>query len=528
MIQAIPRIYISAAHKSSGKTTLSIGLCAALYAQGLKVQPFKKGPDYIDPLWLTQASGGRACYNLDFNTMSHNEILGTLGQYAEDANISIIEGNKGLFDGVALDGSDSNAAVAKLTQSPVILVIDTRGVTRGVAPLLMGYQQFDADINIAGVIFNLSSGGRHESKLRAVTEEYTDIPVLGVVKKNTLLEVDERHLGLKPSNEGQGASQKIADIARVVAESVDLSRVIDIAKQAPVHELKNSRESVRITNTLATNILATNQQSRIRLGICEDSAFGFYYASDKLALEQAGADLIKINTLEDQYLPENLDGLFIGGGFPETHMQTLSSNKSMRESIHNAIEAGLPTYAECGGLMYLSQNIQWNGKSAPMVGIIPADAVMHKKPQGRGYVKLEETADMPWLGKTENFQNKQDFDDKRFDLNDADVKGVNTKNADNKGNEIINAHEFHYSALSCSELTAQDSAQKSSEKDLELKGKFAYKVHRGVGINGEYDGWVYKNLLANYSHMRDTDSYHWAQRFIETIRHHKCSYSTKP
>ena len=143
MQYSIPRIYISAAHKSSGKTTLSIGLCAALHAQSLKVQPFKKGPDYIDPLWLAQASGGRACHNLDFNTMSHNEILRTLAGYAEDADISIIEGNKGLYDGVALDGSDSNAAVAKLTQSPVILVIDTRGVTRGVAPLLMGYQQFD-------------------------------------------------------------------------------------------------------------------------------------------------------------------------------------------------------------------------------------------------------------------------------------------------------------------------------------------------------------------------------------------------
>lgn len=461
----LPRIYISAAHKSSGKTTLSIGLCAALKQQGLVVQPFKKGPDYIDPLWLSQASG-RSCQNLDFNTMSHDEILRTLSKYGHDADINIIEGNIGLYDGVSLDGSDSNAAAAKLTKSPVILVIDTRGVTRGVAPLLMGYQQFDPDINIAGVIYNLSSGGRHEDKLRAVTEEYTDIPILGVVKKNALLEVDERHLGLKPSNEGKGADQKILDIAQIIGGSVDLATLIEIAKGAsPVN--KPSEPDTHY-----------QQLNKIRLGICEDSAFGFYYAGDKEALKKAGAELIPINTLKDKKLPENLDGLFIGGGFPETHMQQLADNTSMRESIYHAIEAGLPTYAECGGLMYLSQNLHWNGKSAPMVGIIPADTEMHSKPQGRGYVKLEETEEMPWAD----------------DSSSGSCKG-----------QIINAHEFHYSNL----------------KNLSEIGKFAYKVHRGVGITGKHDGWVYKNLLANYAHMRDTDSYHWAKRFVDFIRQHK-------
>ena len=466
-----PRIYISAAHKSSGKTTLSIGLCAALKQQGLCVQPFKKGPDYIDPLWLSLAAG-RDCHNLDFNTMSQDEILRDFSKYATGADINIIEGNKGLYDGVALDGSDSNAAVAKLTQSPVILVIDSRGVTRGVAPLLLGYQQFDAEINIAGVIYNLSSGGRHEEKLRAITKEYTDIPVLGVVKKNSLLEVDERHLGLKPSNEGKGAKQKIDDIARIVADSVDLKELVNIA-----------------TNSCLLNTVAQKKQPNlkhqttetIRLGICEDSAFGFYYASDKIALEKVGAELVSINTLTDPCLPENLDGLFIGGGFPETQMKQLADNKSMRQSIYNAIENGLPTYAECGGLMYLSQKLYWNEKSSEMVGIIPADVYMHQKPQGRGYVKLQETEDILWL-------------DKNLDKNKEHLN--------------INAHEFHYSAIR--DVSA-----------LEKKGKFAYKVLRGVGISGEQDGWVYKNLLANYAHMRDTDQYHWANRFINFIREKK-------
>ncbi len=469
----IPRIYISAAHKSSGKTTLSIGLCAALNKQGFKVQSFKKGPDYIDPLWLTRASQ-RACHNLDFNTMSDCEITDYLVRYGEGADISITEGNKGLYDGVALDGSDSNAAMAKLTQSPVVLVIDTRGVTRGVAPLLQGYQAFDEDVDIAGVIYNLSSGGRHEQKLRAVTQEYTDIPVLGVVKTNHLLQIDERHLGLMPSNESQDAVQKIDDIANVVADSVDLEALLAISNRSPElepsgYQEKNHSLKIPLKNTL-------------RVGICEDPAFGFYYESDKQAFRDLGVELVTINTLHDEKLPENLDGLFIGGGFPETQMQALADNTSMRYHIKKAIEEGLPTYAECGGLMYLSQSLHWNGQSVPMVGIIPADAKMNATPQGRGYVELQETADNLWQVALNNEQPLK----------------------------IIKAHEFHYSHLENTEIDM-----------LTKKGKFAYKVQRGVGITGEYDGWVYKNLLATYAHMRDTESFHWVQRFVEFIHKNK-------
>ncbi len=480
----LPRIYISAAHKSSGKTTLSIGLCAALNQQALKVQAFKKGPDYIDPLWLSQASG-RPCHNLDFNTMSHDEIVRDFARYGQDADINIIEGNLGLFDGVALDGSDSNAAVAKLTKSPVILVINSQGVTRGVAPLLMGYQQFDPDVNIAGVIYNLSVGGRHEDKLRAVTEEYTDIPVLGVVKRNPLLAVDERHLGLKPSNEGKGAVDKIAQISSIVSDSIDLDRVLEISQSAPNIGIEDS-----VLKPLQTDLnvsLKSPKKDNIRLGICEDSAFGFYYASDKLALKNAGAELISFSAINDEKLPDNLDALFIGGGFPETHMKELADNESMRKSINDAIESGLPTYAECGGLMYLSQSLHWNGQSAPMVGIIPAEAHMHDKPQGRGYVKLEETEAMPWP-----YLDKGINEDINYELSEAN-------------SQLINAHEFHYSSVN--DITA-----------MESKGSFAYKVHRGFGITGDHDGWVYKNLLANYSHMRDTESFRWASRFIAFVK----------
>jgi cobyrinic acid a,c-diamide synthase len=464
----MPSIFISAAHKSSGKTTLSIGLCAALRARQLYVQPFKKGPDYIDPLWLSAASG-HACHSLDFNTMSHDEIIHTVQHYGQPADISLIEANKGLYDGLALDGSDSNAAVAKLLGTPVVLVIDTRGITRGIAPLLLGYQNFDRNINIAGIILNRVGGTRHTMKLTQAIEHYTDLKILGAVQNNPELEIEERHLGLMPSNESDAAAQQIARIAGLVAEQVDLDGVLEIASTAPAGNSIPSNHSSHSVSTTSTTPAPSTPS--VRIGICQDPAFGFYYPGDIEALQQAGAEIIAVNTLQDSALPA-LDGLFIGGGFPETQMHKLAANQSMRQSIHTAIESGLPVYAECGGLMYLSRSLHWNGEQAEMVGIIPGDAVMHKKPQGRGYVKLQETTEMPWPGS-----------------NHA---------------QTINAHEFHYSGL----------------ENLTEKGRFAYRMLRGSGIDGQHDGWVYKNLLASYTHMRNTGQYPWAQRFVEFIRTH--------
>ena len=508
------RIYISAGHKSSGKTTLSIGLCAALSQQGKRVQPFKKGPDYIDPLWLSKASSinnQRQCYNLDFNTQTTDEILDTLSRYESVSDISLIEGNKGLYDGVALDGSDSNAAMAKLTKTPVILVIDARGVTRGVAPLLLGYQAFDTDINIAGVIYNFCGGARHEQKLRAVTEQYTDIPVFGMLRKSLSMDLAERHLGLMPSNECKDAKQKISEIAQFVTGSVDLSKVIDSSNELentqtndsdiPLsHRFKKPSQSLRvsrISNTVKNPRDITDSHKKVRIGICEDAAFGFYYADDKQALIEAGAELVSIDTLHDAALPKDLDGLFIGGGFPETQMKSFEANHSMRNSIHLAIESGLPTYAECGGLMYLSQSIQWKGQTAEMVGIIPCVAKMNRKPQGRGYVRLKETSAMPW-------DNIPKMHSQSSEMNDD-----------------IYAHEFHYSSLCLQQGSPRQSPITNTQKDtglLHAKGKFAYKVERGVGITGEYDGWVYKNLVATYSHLRHTKNNPWATRFVSFVR----------
>lgn len=454
------RLLISAAHKSSGKTTLTLGLCAALRARGLVVQPFKKGPDYIDPLWLTRAAG-RDCHNLDFFLMQRDEILRTFTTRGAGANISLIEGNKGLYDGLDLDGSNSNAALAKLLAAPVVLVIDARGMTRGIAPLILGYQAFDRDVRIAGVILNQLGGSRHEAKLRAVIEHYTDVPVLGAVHHDDSLAIVERHLGLVPSNEATEADTKIRVIAARVAAQVDINRLLEISAAAPAVPDSSTRPKVGVVHG----------KTDVRIGIARDAAFAFYYPGDLEALRAAGAELIPFNTLTEARLPD-VDALFLGGGFPEVHMQALEANATLRHDIRTAIENGLPTYAECGGLMYLARSLRWRDRRTEMVGVIPGDIVMHDRPQGRGYVKLRETGKGLWpLG----------------------------------GNGEIRAHEFHYSNL----------------ENLPPDTRYAYDVLRGTGTDGRHDGIVYKNLLACYVHVRDLDDNHWAARFVEFARHQK-------
>lgn len=451
----MPRLLISAAHKSSGKTTITLGLCAALTARGLTVQPFKKGPDYIDPMWLGQAAG-RPCHNLDFHCMAHAELLSTVGHYSAAADIALIEGNKGLYDGLDLHGSNSNAALAKLTNTPVILVLDARGMTRGIAPLILGNQAFDPDIRIAGVILNQLGGSRHEAKLRAVIEHYTDVPVIGGVQRNTELEIVERHLGLIPSNEERAASTRIGKIRQVIADQVDLEQVLTLAGTTPL-----DFEPLPAGSSIAAD--------RVRIGIVRDAVFCFYYPDDLAALERAGAELVMIDSLQDQALPA-LDGLFIGGGFPENRMKELEANAALRREIREAINNGLPTYAECGGLMYLARSLQWDDRCSEMVGVIPGDCIMHERPQGRGYVHLRETERLPWPG--------------------------------SRTGEEFAAHEFHYSSL----------------ENITGPLEFAYEVTRGTGVDGHNDGIVINNLLACYSHLRDTQQHRWAGRFTDFIR----------
>jgi cobyrinic acid a,c-diamide synthase len=449
------RMLISAAHKSSGKTLVSIGLCAALRARGWRVQPYKKGPDYIDPMWLSQAAG-RQCRNLDLYLMNDDDVVATYARHSSE--IDLVEGNKGLYDGLSLDGSNSNAALAKLLDLPVVLVIDARGMTRGIAPLILGYQAFDKDIQIAGVILNQLGGSRHESKLREVIAHYTDVPVIGAIQHDERLSLIERHLGLMPSNESPSAQAKIQQIGEAIGEQVDLDALLALSGKMPL----------KAPMSAAASPLPAS--AKVRIGIAHDRAFGFYYADDLDALEAAGATLIPFDTLNDPSLPD-VDAIYIGGGFPETCAAELAANSSLRTAIRCAIADGMPAYAECGGLMYLSRSITYEGHRHAMVGAIPGDVLMHGRPVGRGYVHLEEDAAHPWPRPS------------------APVK-------------LIKAHEFHYSSL----------------ENLPADARFAYHVRRGCGITGNRDGLIINNLLASYTHLRTIGSCYWATRFVAFIR----------
>ena len=449
------RFLVSAAHKSSGKTTVSIGLAAALRSRGLVVQPFKKGPDYIDPLWLGLAAG-RACHNLDFFLSPNDELRSSFARHGFAADVCLVEGNKGLYDGLDLKGSNSNAALARLLDLPVILVLDARGMTRGIAPLILGYQAFDPALKIAGVVLNRLGGHRHESKLRAVIEHYTDVPVIGAVQDDARLALVERHLGLMPANETAAAERHVSEIARLVGAQVDLDRLL----------------SATATTTAFPHPLPSRAADapKVRIAIARDAAFGFYYADDMDALSAAGAELVPFDACRDPHLPA-CDGLFIGGGFPECFADELEANATLRAEILDAIETGLPTYAECGGLMYLARSIAWKGKTRRMVGAIAGDIVMHDKPVGRGYVILQPTAAHPWPG--------------------AQAAPA-----------PLHAHEFHYSSI----------------EQLPADTRYAYEVKRGHGVDGSNDGIIYKNLLASYTHLRATAGCDWPARFVQFVR----------
>ncbi len=474
----MPSFYISAAHKSSGKTTLSIGLSAAIRQRGLSLQTFKKGPDYIDPIWLTRASGS-PCYNLDFFNSSHAFILQQYDQYTTNKDAILVEGNMGLFDGISLDGSDSNAAMAKLLQLPVILVVDCSGTSRSIAPLLNGYLQFDKNIHYAGVILNKLAGKRHETKLREVVETYTDFKILGAVHRNNKIKVTERHLGLIPSHEMPDQANTIIELlAHQVNQFIDVDNLLADHSSTTRSDHKfppaGASQKPATPNSLSAQ---SSVKQGLRIAIAIDQAFGFYYPGDIRRFDELGVELVPFNTLTDSHLPENLDGLFIGGGFPETRIERLAANSSLLKSVRDIINEGLPTYAECGGLMYLCSGFKQGKKIYPLCDVIPATVTMKKRPQGRGYVILQSKTDHPWYKDT--------------GLYSKDRRPVD-----------IRAHEFHYSLL----------------QDLPDDLRYAYSVKRGTGIDGLNDGILMGNLVASYTHLRQTDQCFWVDNFVSFVR----------
>jgi cobyrinic acid a,c-diamide synthase len=461
-----PRLTIAGLGGDTGKTAVSAGLCRVWQKQVYKVIPFKKGPDYIDMGWLSRGAD-HPCYNVDLFLMSKEQVLSSFLLNTGDADIAIIEGNRGLYDGMDMEGTVSTAEVAKLLKSPVILVVDCTKVTRTIAALVRGCQIFDPEVPLKGVILNRLAGLRHESIIQKSIEHYCHLPVVGAIPKLKNISFPGRHLGLVPPQEHPMAEEAIEKASEVMAKYLNTEQLWQIACQAPPIEV-----SSRFENPPSPPFTKGEMGGLINIGIIRDSAFQFYYPENLDALKRAGANIIEFSALTDN-LPPSLDALYIGGGFPETHASALSDNETLRHAIRQAAEEGLPVYAECGGLMYLSEELIWDGKTYPMVGILPAVIGVSKKPQGHGYTIIEVEARNPYF----------------------------------KTGQILQGHEFHYSFIS--NMTEKDGIY------------FAFKMKKGEGIIKGMDGCCYKNVLATYTHLHALGTKAWVNGILEIAGNYK-------
>ncbi|HEY5999639.1 MAG TPA: cobyrinate a,c-diamide synthase [bacterium] len=448
---------VAAPSRGSGKSTVTIGLAAALRARGRVVQPFKKGPDFIDPMWLS-AAAGRACRNLDFFMMGRERIAATFPARAAGADLALVEANHGLHDGPDPAGADSGAALATLLGLPVVLVVNAQRLGRGVAALVQGQVAFDPAVRVGGVVLNRVRGARHEGKLRDAVERYCRVEVLGVLPDLPELSIAERHLGLTPLAEAPELNPLVESIGRAVAQHVDLDRIESMARTAA---------APTDARTPAETPSHDNHVKRVRIGVAVDRAFCFYYPENLEALLAAGAELVPFSPLDDPRLPP-VGGLYLGGGFPEVFMERLEANAGMREDVRRAVEAGVPAWAECGGLMYLSRGIAWGARRAAMAGALPCAVSMDERPAGHGYVLLEETGRSSWR----------------------------------QAGRRLRGHEFHHSHL----------------VGLDPGAVFAYRTLRGAGAARGFDGIVRGACVAGYTHLHADGAPFWAPEFVALVR----------
>jgi len=438
----------------SGKSVVSVGLIAALARMGKTVVPFKKGPDYIDAGWMKLAAG-RNCYNLDPFLMSAESIKNSLLTHSEGADVIVLEGNRGLYDGVNIEGGYSTAELSISLNIPILLVVNCTKTTRTVAAMVLGCMKLDERVDIRGVVLNQIGTARHQKIVTKAVEKYTGLPVLGAIPRMKRDIFPMRHLGVTPHQEYEGSDEAMQLLADTVSEHLDIDRILEV--MAPVGERRVVTQPVE-------------SKKKLRIGLLMDAAFQFYYSENLEALEQEGAELIPVNAMEEATLPE-LDGLYIGGGFPETSAKALAANKSFRDSVKAAAERGLPIYAECGGLIYLGESIELDSKIYPLAGVFPVRFGMSEKPQAHGYSIFTVDGNNPFY-----------------------KKGVEIK-----------GHEFRYSTI------------------IEWPGKTAtlpLKMKRGVGFLEGREGLVMNNVLALYTHIHALGTPEWATGFIKRCEQH--------
>ena len=451
MKKAFPRIVIAGMAGDSGKTLIALSILSELRRLGIKTAAFKKGPDFIDSAWLGLASGSPA-RNLDIYLMGADYVYRSFVTHAEPEGINIIEGNRGLYDGMET-GETSTAEIAKILKAPVILICCPVKMTRTAAAHVLGCRHFDPDVQIAGVILNKVSGARHENVIRTAIEEECGIPVIGAVpnmEKESIL--PERYLGLVTPEEAASLAERINSFSGLCEKHINLRKILEIARIAPALDVITGEPEIK------TGV------PPVRIGYFFDPAFTFYYPENLEALNREGAELIKISALHDTSLPE-IDALYIGGGFPETHAEQLEQNISMRRAVKEVAESGMPVYAECGGFIYLTESLKWNDNTYKFAGVFPVDVEMHNRPQGHGYCEVVVDCENPFFPPGARYR----------------------------------GHEFHYTRI----VSGIDHV------------KSAYAVNRGVGCFNNRDGLLYKNVLAGYTHLHTGGVQEWAKGIVK-------------
>lgn len=464
----IPRIMIAGTHSGSGKTTIATGVMAALTKRGYRVQPYKVGPDYIDPSYHNIATGSIS-RNLDTWMLDEKTMRDLFVHSASKADIAVIEGVMGLFDGASgINDTGSPAQVAKLLECPVVLVIDVQSMARSAAAVVLGFQKMDPQVKIAGVILNRVGSDRHLQLVSEAIAAYCDVPVIGFVRKQANLALPSRHLGLVPTAEGGELFDRIGVIADNIAEGINFDLLAGIAQN--VDNFEPSGKSVDIMTEQLTG--EGDGAANVRVAIARDEAFSFYYQDGLEVLTSLGVELVPFSPLHDKKLPDDIDGIYIGGGFPEVFASQLAENISLREAVKRYGQENTPIYAECGGLMYLTAAIRdFDGHEYPMAGLVPAKCIMEKKLVGMGYVTVEHLS--------ENLLGPEGY--------------------------TYRGHEFHYSRL---EPTAKEFNR-------------AFKLTRNKTGESFCEGYMQNNILATYVHLHFASDPGLAQNFAAKCRKYK-------
>lgn len=451
----IPRIMITGASSNCGKTLVAAGLTRAFLERGLKPAPFTYGPDYIDPAWMAIAACKEYACNLDLYAFTKSQYLSTFTNESKDCDIAIVDGFKGMFDSHGDDLQFNSYNAAKALGTPCILVLDATGANSTIAAFAKGAIEIAQGVDIIGVVLNKVSNSRQADKLKKALEELAGMKVIGIIPKYKDLKLPNRDLQVTPKFLTD-REEYVSNAAKLVGDNLDLDYIKQCAFNAD--ELKTELNDIEL------------KPKKVKIGYFFDQAFSFFYYENLKALENEGAELIPISPINDSDIDE-IDGLYIGGGYPENYTKELAANTGLIENLKEYKAYGLPIYGECGGLIYLANKIQIDGVDYPMSGLLDLDIILEKKPQGLGYMKVRTIAANP------------------FFINGTTLRG----------------HEIHYSRVySVSENLA-----------------CTFSVEEGAKPISNEEGYVDCNVLGTYLHLNAFANPEWAKNFVKIAFEYK-------